>query len=145
MNETFNLRNFFPPLLARTLSTAFFFRGKPFPIILPHKDLAKHKRHENSFVLQPMRKKMERKGKISMHGAEYKTPTTNEPKNKFQNQLQQQHKNPSEKNVYKYKLRIKQLLLKQVSNAMISYSSFSVVFCFRLVYILSGRFLHFSL
>jgi hypothetical protein len=40
--------------------------------------------------------------------------TTNEPKNKFQNRLQQ--RKPITKNVYKYKLRIKQLLLKQVSN-----------------------------
>lgn len=58
----------------------------------------------------------EEKGKTSMHGqkAQY-IATTNEPKNKFQNRLQQR-KTPSEKNVYKYKLRIKQLLLKQVSN-----------------------------
>lgn len=54
-------------------------------------------------------------------------------------QLQQQHRKPITKSVYKYKLRIKQLLLKQVSNAMISYSSFRW-FLFSSCYFFIGTF-----
>lgn len=69
--------------------------------------------------------------------------TTNEPKINFKTNYNNKAEAHHTKNVYKYKLRIKQLLLKQVSNAMISYSSFGG-FCFRLTYIFyRDVFLHF--
>lgn len=68
--------------------------------------------------------------KMKQHKYVRNERTTNETKNKFQsfpdynNKKAKKRTHHKKKTVYKYKLRIKQLLLKQVSNAMISYSSF---------------------
>lgn len=79
-------------------------------------DLPKHK----SLLTQAEEnRKGKRENKYAW--AKYNKATTNEPKNIFPTTTTQK---PITKSVYKYKLRIKQLLLKQVSNAMISYSSF---------------------
>ena len=129
MNETFNLRNFFSCFSSVSTCVSFLSSGEALldNSLTLLKDLPKKKRikHKSILVLNPSerKKKGEGKGKNKYAWAKYNTATTNEPKNKFQNQLQQ-HEKPITKSVYKYKLRIKQLLLKQVSNAMISYSSF---------------------